>query len=114
MTTPLTLALSRRGDGRRVLTAVGEIDMSNVARFAAELAGTSDGAPLVVDLTGVGYLDSAGLAALFAHAAHVELVATPLLEPVLTVSGLTTLLTVHGLDGAGRDGDGRDGAAPEG
>ncbi len=45
------------------------------------------------------YLDSAGLSVLFAHAERLELVVPPLLEPVLTVSGLAGLATVH-LSGA--------------
>ncbi|MCY0916686.1 MULTISPECIES: STAS domain-containing protein [unclassified Streptomyces] len=94
MTTPLTLTPGRRPDGTALLTAVGEIDMSNTGALAAALAGT-DG-PLVLDLTGVEYLDSAGLSALFPHADRIELIAGPLLEPVLTISGLTELTTVHG------------------
>ncbi|KOU68353.1 STAS domain-containing protein [Streptomyces sp. NPDC060334] len=94
MTTPLTLTPGRRPDGTALLTAVGEIDMSNTRELAAALAGT-DG-PLVLDLTGVEYLDSAGLSVLFPHADRIELIAGPLLEPVLTISGLTELTTVHG------------------
>ncbi|MEU9798260.1 STAS domain-containing protein [Streptomyces sp. NPDC051000] len=94
MTTPLTLTPGRRPDGTALLTAVGEIDMSNTGELAAALAGT-DG-PLVLDLSGVEYLDSAGLSVLFPHADRIELVANPLLEPVLTISGLTDLTTVHG------------------
>jgi hypothetical protein len=33
--------------------------------------------------------DSAGVHALFAHASRIRLIAGPLLEPVLTVSGLS-------------------------
>ena len=44
-----------------------------------------------MDLTRVEYLDSAGLTVLFSHAAHIELVATPLLAPVLTISGLADI-----------------------
>ncbi|MGW1770242.1 STAS domain-containing protein [Streptomyces sp. NPDC002104] len=95
MTTPLTLTLGRRPDGAALLTAVGEIDMSNTQELAAALAGTVG--PLVLDLTGVEYLDSAGLSVLFPHADRIELLANPLLEPVLTISGLTDLTTVHGI-----------------
>ena len=38
MTTPLTLTTGRRPDGTAVLTAVGEIDMSNADDLAAALA----------------------------------------------------------------------------
>lgn len=93
MTTPLTLTPGRRPDGTALLTAIGEIDMSNNEALAAALAGTTG--PLVLDLTGVEYLDSAGLSVLFPHADRIELIANPLLEPVLTVSGLAGLTTVH-------------------
>ena len=95
MTTPLTLTPGRGPDGVAVLKVVGEIDMSNTEAFDTALDGTSG--RLVVDLTECEYLDSAGLSVLFAHAAHIEVVATPLLAPVMTFSGLTAVVTVHGL-----------------
>ena len=97
MTTPLTLAPGRGPDGAERLAVCGEIDMSNAGRLAEALDGRPG--PLVVDLTEVEYLDSAGLSVLFAHAERLELVVPPLLEPVLTVSGLAGLATVH-LSGA--------------
>lgn len=111
MTTPLSLATHLRPDGAQVLTAVGEIDMSNAGSFREALnrASAADGR-LVVDLTGVEYLDSAGLTVLFTHASHIELVATPLLAPVLTISGLADITRLHGIgpsaDGSGADGSG--------
>ncbi|MFE6195992.1 STAS domain-containing protein [Streptomyces sp. NPDC057838] len=93
MTTPLTLTTGRRPDGTPRLTVSGEIDMSNAAALAEALDAASG--PLVVDLTAVEYLDSAALSVLFAHADRLELTVTPLLEPVLAVSGLTGLATVH-------------------
>ncbi|RZU53878.1 anti-anti-sigma factor [Krasilnikovia cinnamomea] len=98
MSAALTLATGRRSDGAFVLTATGEIDMSNADAFATALAGAhrdADGAPFVVDLTGVAYLDSAGLAALLPHVEHVHLLATPLIGPVLTIAGLAELTTIH-------------------
>jgi len=97
MTTALTLTNGNDADGAPVLTAVGEIDMSNAEKFAAALADAvpAAGRPLVVDLTAVQYLDSAGLAALFHHADRIEVVTGPLLAPLLTVSGLADLTTVR-------------------
>ncbi|NDU71541.1 STAS domain-containing protein [Actinomadura sp. DSM 109109] len=96
MTTSLTLTTARRPDGRVLVTAAGEIDMSNSGDLAAALdTAREDGGALVLDLTGVEYLDSAGLSVLFAHADHLELIAPQLLEPVLTLSGLPELATVH-------------------
>ena len=93
MTTPLTLSASRRPDGRQILTADGEIDMSNADQLREALTQAGNGRVLV-DLSAVGYLDSAGLTVLFAHADHIELVVTPLLAPVLTISGLSEITRV--------------------
>lgn len=95
MTAPLSITTSQDPDGAAVLTVTGEIDMSN----AGALAEALDAVPgrVVLDLSGVGYLDSAGLAVLFGHADRIELVANPNIGPVLTVSGLTDLTAVRGL-----------------
>ncbi|GIJ47854.1 anti-anti-sigma factor [Virgisporangium aliadipatigenens] len=97
MTPPLTLTSSRRPDGVAVLAAAGEIDLSNARTFASALAGAvSDDGPLLVDLTGVEYLDSAGLAALLPHVARIRIVVGELLAPVITIAGLTDITTVDG------------------
>ncbi|MFG1808119.1 STAS domain-containing protein [Streptomyces sp. NPDC049040] len=93
MTTPLALTSTRRPDGTHLLTAAGEIDMTNSPALADALADTPG--QVVVDLTGVDYLDSAGLAVLFTHADRIRLIAPPLLDPVLRVSGLTELVADH-------------------
>jgi anti-anti-sigma factor len=97
MTTPLTLTPSRGPDGTVVLKAVGEIDMSNTADLATALDTALRGHPgqLVVDLTEVQYLDSAGVNVLFEHADRIELVTTSLLAPVMAISGLAAVTTVH-------------------
>jgi anti-sigma B factor antagonist len=99
MTTVLSFATSSGPDGAAVLGVTGEIDMSNAATFAAALDDARGEAPegaVIVDLTGVEYIDSAGLAALFPHVDHIRLVATTLLAPVLTVAGLDELTTIKG------------------
>lgn len=98
--TPLTLTTDRGPDGTAVLKAVGEIDMSNSDTFASALDTAYDGARqrLVVDLTEVDYLDSAGLSILFSYADRIELAVNPLLAPILTTSGLTQLTPVRGLE----------------
>ncbi|OIJ68090.1 STAS domain-containing protein [Streptomyces mangrovisoli] len=100
MSTQLALHHGRTAEGTAVLIVAGEVDMSNSASLAAAIEGVPG--PLVVDLTRVEYLDSAGLNVLFAHADRLELVAPPLLRPVLTVSGLTQLVKVR--PAADRDG----------
>ena len=100
MPTPLTLDTARSSDGNLVLTATGEIDLSNVEPFnealtlaAAEVA--SDSGTLTVDLSGVEYLDSAAVNALFPHADHIRVIAHPLLVRVFDISGFTELATVE-------------------
>ncbi len=108
MATPLELSTRHDGDGTLVVSAVGEIDMSNVDQFRAALgaAATAVGAAaagasgasgdrFVVDLTGVDYLDSAGIHALYAVAPAVRLVASPLLSPVLDISGLLGITSIR-------------------
>ncbi|CNE48467.1 anti-sigma-factor antagonist [Mycobacterium tuberculosis] len=109
MTAPLTFTAGRCPDGTALLAAAGEIDLSNSRDFAAAIDTALDtasdtalgaGGRLVLDLTAVEYLDSAGLSILFTHAERLELIATPLLEPVLTLSGLADLTTVRTAPGA--------------
>jgi anti-sigma B factor antagonist len=99
MTKPGQFATGRRADGTPVLAATGEIDMSNAEAFAdalaAALADSPDGGVLVIDLTGIGYLDSAGLSTLFRYADRIELVAPRSLGSLLTIAGLTQVTTVH-------------------
>jgi len=95
MSTPLRLTTGRRPDGTTVLAAAGEIDMSNAGEFSTALAEAGDDGAFVVDLTGVEYLDSAGLAAIFPYVERISLIARPLLAPVLTIAGLDDLTTVE-------------------
>lgn len=99
MASPLSITTDRR-DGMYKVTAEGEIDMSNLDAFADALsdgsAALSDGASsLTVDLTGVDYLDSGAINALFGHASGMRVIANPLLMPVLRISGLTDVATVE-------------------
>jgi anti-sigma B factor antagonist len=96
MTTRLKLSTQRGTDGTPVVTAVGEIDMSNADSFRKALSeAATDGGRFVVDLTAVQYLDSAGLNALFMHLSRIQLIASPLLAPVLTISGLSDVTSVR-------------------
>jgi anti-sigma B factor antagonist len=100
VTTPLTIRASQHPDGSTVLTAVGEIDQSNVDALNKALTNAtaqSEPARVTVDLTAVEYLDSAALAVLFPYAERIRIVATPLLGPVLTISGMAELITIDGI-----------------
>jgi anti-sigma B factor antagonist len=99
MTAPLAITSDHGQDGAAVLTVSGEIDMSNASVLVDALENTPG--HVVVDMTEVGYLDSAGLAVLFTHADRIEVIANPNLGPVLVISGLADLTTVHGLDPGG-------------
>jgi anti-anti-sigma factor len=100
MPTSLTLDTTRCNDGKLVLVAAGEIDLSNIDAFnqaltaaTTESAGGAGG--LTVDLSAVEYLDSAAINALFASADHFHLIAHPLLMPILRISGLSELVTIE-------------------
>ena len=100
MSTSLTLDTARRTDGKLMLIAAGEIDLSNIDAFNQALsAATSEAAGsdgrLTVDLSAVEYLDSAAINALFARADEIHLIAHPLLMPILRISGLTELVTIE-------------------
>lgn len=97
MTTALTLVGGPGDDGDRILSVTGEIDMSNAAEFGAALdRELAAGTAVTVDLTGVAYLDSAGVAVLFDRAGEhdLRLLAPRLLDRVLRVSGLTQVTKV--------------------
>jgi anti-anti-sigma factor len=100
MATSLTLDTAHGDDGKPVLVAVGEIDLSNIDTFAEALTAAvtdtaNSGGTLTVDLSAVEYLDSAAINALFPHAEHIHVIAHPLLIRVFAISGLTELTTIE-------------------
>lgn len=106
MSATLTLDTARSAEGDLVLTAIGEIDLSTVEPFAEALGKAvteSGGGKVVVDLSGVEYLDSAGVTVLFPHAENIRVLAHPFLVRVFDISGFTDLATV---DPAPRRSDG--------
>ena len=96
MAAPLSLHTVQRSDGSVVVTATGEIDLSNIDEFTGALSAVgTDGSMLIVDLSGVQYLDSGAINALFANAGRIRLIANPILMPVLKISGLTQVADVE-------------------
>jgi anti-anti-sigma factor len=100
MPTSLTVDTARCNDGKLVLIAAGEIDLSNIDVFnqaltTATTEAASSGGTLTVDLSAVEYLDSGAINALVARADHIKLIAHPLLMSALTVSGLNELVTIE-------------------
>ena len=102
----LRVAVGETPDGQPPVVRVsGDIDLANVAQFEESMTRARGDSPaLTVDLTGVGYCDSAAVRALFA------LAATTKLTMVVSPAGqITTLLAISGLDQAAtvivREGD---------
>ena len=101
MPTSLTLDTGRSVEGGLVLTATGEIDLSNVEPFSQALttavadADSADEQRLVVDLSGVEYLDSAAVNVLFPHAEHIRVIAHPFLVRIFDISGFSEVATVE-------------------
>jgi anti-anti-sigma factor len=100
MPTSLTLDTARGNDGRVMLIASGEIDLSNIDTFTEALTTAitetiGPGGTLTVDLSAVNYLDSAAINALFAHAERIHVIAEPRLMRVFTISGLAELATME-------------------
>src|SRR5690242_4044908 len=96
MATRLSLTTERR-DGAVIVTAIGEIDLSNIEAFDAALtAATGDDVGMVtVDLVAVDYLDSGAINVLFGHGDSIELIVNPILLPVLKVSGLGDVVNIR-------------------
>ena len=100
MSTLLTLDTARSNDGRLVLVAEGEIDLSNIDTFtqalttAIEETAGSDG-KLTVDLGTVKYLDSPAINVLFTHAEQIQLIVHPFLIRIFTITGLPELASVE-------------------
>ncbi|MHA0286351.1 STAS domain-containing protein [Mycobacterium sp. C3-094] len=98
MATPLQVRTDRRDDGTTVVTAAGELDLSNVTEFSEALGAAvragRDGTPVRVDLTRIGYLDSGAINVLFDHADAIDVLVNPILMSVLTVSGLDKVTRV--------------------
>ena len=98
------LVIEQRGD-TVVVRAVGEIDLSNAQTIRDELAAASDqGRALVLNLAGLSYLDSAGIAmidllhrALTREGIDFRIVAPSgaVVHRVLTLSSMVDIIPVH-------------------
>ena len=91
---------TRDGDGQVVVTLRGQLDMAEAAGVAAALAVVAAREPrIIVDLAGVDFIDSSGLAALvrgrnLARQAGGELLLAAPQQQVLQVLTLTRLIDV--------------------
>jgi anti-anti-sigma factor len=88
-------------DGIPVLAVIGELDMSNatVLKTAIASAGAERGGRLVFDLSGLRFIDSAGIAVLLEAAERVGSVSVrdpaPPVRRVIEVTGLTEVLPLE-------------------
>ena len=89
MSERLDISVTADGDEAVSIFVSGEIDLSNVDGFRQALSSAAQaGQRLNVDLTGVAYIDSAGMAALFERAGrgplevrcHADSVVAPLID----------------------------------
>ena len=111
MTTSADLVVERSGD-RVVIRLLGEVDMGNAAQVGEELAGSvsNDAAGLVLDLSGLTYLDSAGVELLFdlarrlrhrRQALQLVLPPTSPLQRLLALTDVMSVVDVHETTEAG-------------
>lgn len=93
-----SVAVASRGQWE-VLTVTGEIDMATAPRFRQRLlAVISDGAQnVVIDLSGVDFIDSTGLGVLMGAAKRVRIAGGDI-RLVMTGSRLADLIEITRLD----------------
>lgn len=89
--------------GVPVLAVVGEVDLANAAAFDRAVGGAAEDGRVAVDLSGVTYLDSAGVRVLLERAValdlHLLLPARGVVGPVVRLAGLGEVATVHAAGG---------------
>jgi anti-sigma B factor antagonist len=103
--TPLELERRQDSGGRDIVVVRGEIDVATSGALREELYAVMDGGSkaLVVDLSGVGFVDSSGLGVLVGSLKHMrerdgELTIAGLAQPALRVfeiTGLTELFPME-------------------
>ena len=106
MSAPLDLSSDRSGE-QTVLRVSGEVDYTNVGRFAEALAGSqADAGAVVLDLRGVEFLDSMGLGAILEALLRAQergkklaIMCGPAVERVLEAAGLRDRVPIERLNG---------------
>jgi anti-sigma B factor antagonist len=116
---------TREGDGHVVVALRGELDIADAVSVAAALAAVAArDLEIIVDLAGLEFIDSSGVAALARGRKHARLAGGDLVlaapqEQVLQVLTLTRLIEVFPVhpsvdEAAGRAGRSQRSAAPVG
>ena len=98
-----TLRIDMRLDptGAQVVALSGELDSSNAASLKERVASipSQPAAPLIFDLTGLRFMDSAGIAVLIGAAANAGSVSirnpSPIIRRVLEATGLTSMFPIE-------------------
>ncbi len=87
--------------GTRIVTVSGELDISNAASLEATVASITAEHPdrLIFDLSGLRFMDSAGIAVLIGAAASVDAVQlrdpSPIVRRVIELTGLSSVLRIE-------------------
>lgn len=100
----MTVEAFERG-GRSVVSASGELDAHSAPLLEAEVGprSTTPGGALIIDLSGVDFIDSTGLGVLVTALKHAReasgsldvVVATPRVLKVLALTGLDVVIPLH-------------------
>jgi len=84
-----------------VISPTGDIDAYSVGQFREALSGLAEASKLLIDLTGVGFMDSAGLGALIGgirrnreHDGVIVVVCQPSLMKLLHTTGFDRIVPV--------------------
>ncbi len=93
----ITVEASEDGAGYHILRLVGEVDAYTVGEFREALAGIENVNWLIVDLSEVPFMDSAGLGALIGGIRRVR-EAEGDVAVISTTAGLNRLLHTTGFD----------------
>lgn len=113
--TPIAEGLSARtAPGCLALDGEVDLDTERALRLAVTAHARDEGGPFVLDLTGLGFLDSAGIGALYALSKDpdvdfsLRVRADSMIDRIISLSGLEHSLTVDRATESstvGRDGD---------
>jgi anti-anti-sigma factor len=95
-----TIATIVEGDGAPVVEVTGEVDLSTAGQVEQAITqAAAGGARVVVDLSGVAFLDSSGVTALLRSAKEHDIVLrdpSPAVSEVLAMAGLSDTLPMEG------------------
>jgi anti-sigma B factor antagonist len=97
-----SVEISSRDDGAVVIVLTGELDISNTHEARAELRPVLDQPPpsTIIDVSGLEFMDSSGLALLLQYAQQCEDVRlvnpTSVVRRIIQASGLASVLDLDG------------------